>query len=493
MILDGIINNISDSGGLSGAIKVIGVIILVSPIIMIWVKQGNKMPFPYTGIREIKRWSTIIFVPFFLLILFIVGISISPIVDQIQSNDWVKTDATVDFAEERQDTCSNTEEGSCLITYWTHVEYIYEFDENTYSGNRHTFLSEMNSGHADEYPTGMIFSVFVDPHEPNESLMIKGWSGVWIEVLAVLLIFVLLVILFSASTIMFKIGYLLQSSANKQKAIDARTDWTLYKQLMESFQKRPRIRNTMLSFSFLAFNRAPRIWIIVGPTIFLILIISDMGGILSDLCCALACLILPLFALFTARSFEKTLPEHSHKRYKLVYDAAKPHPGAPSGQAQGGWDSDPEAMELQAMARSAWIKKYSDSLDMDEALAISQALDAQAQKFEGGSRTFSVLIDGTIEKEFEARSTTELLEFLSSFGGDSELIYLEDTKEKGRQLEFSFLGDKGGDDHVSVRELLGEELIREEIVNVERNYGEIIDFVEETLRNCGTDDEDWWN
>ena len=211
-----------------------------------------------------------------------------------------------------------------------------------------------------------------------------------------------------------------------------------------------------------------------------------IGDFLYNLLCASTCLLLPLLALFTARSFEKTLPEHSHKRYKLVYDAT-------AGQGQGGWDSSPEAMELQAMARSAWIKKNFDSLDMDEALAISQALDAQAQKFEGGSRSFSVLIDGTKEKEFEARSTTELLEIMASFGGDSELIYLEDTKEKGRQLEFSFLGDKGGDDHVSVRELLGEELIREEIVNVEKNYGGIIDFVEETLRNCGTDDEYWWN
>ena len=261
----------------------------------------------------------------------------------------------------------------------------------------------------------------------------------------------------------------------------------------------------MLMFSSLAFNRAPRIWAIVGSTIFLIFTMvvfgpyrlfsfngswgSDQLAILYFLC-ASTCVLLPLLALFTARSFEKTLPEHSHKRYKLVYDATKV---GPSGQVQGGWDSGPEAMELQAMARSAWIKKNFDSMDMDEALAISQALDAQAQKFEGGSRSFSVLIDGTKEKEFEARSTTELLEIISSFGGDSELIYLEDTKEKGRQLEFSFLGDKGGDDHVSVRELLGEELIREEIVNVERNPGEIMDFVEETLRNCGTDEEDWWN
>ena len=308
MILDGITNNILDSGWLSGALKVIGVIILVSPIIMIWVKQGNKMPFPYTGIREIKRWSTIIFVPCFLLILFIVGISISLIEDQIQSNDWVKTDATVDFAEERQDTCSNTSEGECLISYWTHVEYIYEFDENTYSGNRYTFLSEMNSGHADEYPTGMIFSVFVDPHEPNESLMIKGWSGVWIEVLAVLLIFVLLVILFSASTIMFKIGYLLQSSANKQKAIDARTDWTFFPESS---------RNSMLSFSVLAFNRAPRILVIVGSTIFLILIITGMWIVITVI------LLFLLLSLGVWRSFTSGVLREMIDFSKLAGDIKK--------------------------------------------------------------------------------------------------------------------------------------------------------------------------
>ena len=216
-----------------------------------------------------------------------------------------------------------------------------------------------------------------------------------------------------------------------------------------------------------------------------------LGSILYNLLCASTCLLLPLLALLTARSFEKTLPEHSHKRYKLVYDAAKPHPTAPSGQAQGGWDSDPEAMELQAMARSAWIKKNFDSLDMDEALISSQMSDALNKKFESGARTFSALIDGTKEMEFEARSTAELLEIIFNSGsGDESVLYLEDTKEKGRQLEFSFLGDKGGGDHLSVRELLGDELIREEIVNVERNPDELMDIVEKAIRNCGTEEKE---
>ena len=253
----------------------------------------------------------------------------------------------------------------------------------------------------------------------------------------------------------------------------------------------------MLTFSVLAFNRAPRIWVIVGSTIFLIFTMMVFGtyrrfsltwgdgavGLLYFLC-ASTCVLLPLLALFTARSFEKTLPEHSHKRYKLVYDAA-------AGGGQGGWDSAPEAMELQAMARSAWIKKNFDSMDMDEALTVSAWLDSRGKKLEGGARTFSVLIDGSTEKEFQASSVGQLLENIPD--SDEFILFLEDTKEKGRQLQFSFLGDKGGDDHLSIKELLGDELIREEIVNVERNPGEIIDFVEETLRNCGTDDDDWWN
>ncbi len=252
--------------------------------------------------------------------------------------------------------------------------------------------------------------------------------------------------------------------------------------------------NLMLHFSFLAFNRAPRIWVIVGSAIFLIftMMVNENDGFLdpnsplpmANLLCALTCLLFPLLALFTARSFEKTLPEHSHKRYKLVYDAT-------AGGGQGGWDSAPEAMELQAMARSAWIKKNSDSLDMDEALVVSEWLDSRGKKFEGGTRTFSVLIDGSTEKEFQASSVGQLLENMPD--SDEFVLFLEDTKEKGRQLEFSFLGDKGGDDHLSVRELLEDELIREKIVNVERNPSEIMDIVKETLRNCGTDEEDWWS
>ena len=483
MILDGITNYILDNEWLAvPVIIVFSIIFLVLPIIIIWMKISKKTS-PYIGIREIKRWSTIIFVPFFLFILLIVGLSISPIVDQIQSNDWVKTDATVDFAEEREETSCDAE-GNCSTTYWTHVEYIYEFDENTYSGNRYTFLSVMNSGHADEYPTGMIFSIFVDPDEPNESLMIKGWSGVLIEVLLVLSIFVLLAILFIESIIMFKISYLLQSSTNKQKAIDARTNWTLYNHFKEWFESVPSIHDMMLNISFLAFNRAPRIWVIVGPTIFLIFTIVNVAYIsdsLLNLLCAFTCLILPLSALFTASSFEKTLPEHSHKRYKLVYDAA-------AGDGQGGWNSDPEAMELQAMARSVWIKKNSNSLNMDEALLTSAILDSQVQ-LDGGSRILNVRLDGQ-DGTIEVRNMNDILDNLGEID-EIAIIYLEDSKKMGRYLEFR--GDDSGDDwYFHIREFLGEELILQKSINVDQNPSAMIEIISNSIKSLETEDGEWW-
>jgi hypothetical protein len=484
MVLDDITNFMWDNEWIAIPIFILSVIILLVLPISFIVMKMMKIPspiIPYVGIREIKRWFSVTFVMIFLVVLVIVASSIFPIVDQIQSNDWVKTDATVDFAEEREETSCDIE-GNCTTTYWTHVEYIYEFNENTYSGNRYTFIqSKMGSGHAYEYPTGMIFSVFVDPQEPNESLMIKGWSGVWIEVLDAISIFAIGFILLSIFIVVLKITYLFQSSINKQKAIDTRTKWTLFGQFKEI---PPKIRNMMLHISFLAFNRAPRIWVIVGPTMFLIFTIVNVAYIsdsLLNLLCAFTCLILPLFALFTAISFEKTLPEHSHKRYKLVYDAA-------AGDGQGGWNSDPEAMELQSMARSVWIKKNSDSLDMDEALMTSAVLDAQT-KLEGGSRILNVRFDGQ-DGTIEVRTMNDILENIGEID-EIAILYLEDSKKMGRHLEFR--SDDSGDDwYFHIREFLGEELILQESINMDHNHLAMIEIISNALKSLETEDDEWW-
>ena len=426
--------------------------------------------------------------------IIIVGSEVGTIIQQLGTSDWEEIPATVSISEIREyETCG---EDGCNSNDYPYIRYSYFVDGESYS-NDDIVLFDLDEGDfgfsislVDQHPKGSEVTAYYNPENPDQAVLMKGFSGVYplIVFLGEIIIWVYVAVV--TFLIVWKILFHIQPAGNRKKAeqkyaddFDDEVDETRH--------------NMMLMFSFLAFNRAPRIWVIVGSTILLIFTMMVFGpyrrfdfadsnfpvAILYFLC-ASTCVLLPLLALFTARSFEKTLPEHSHKRYKLVYDAA-------AGGGQGGWDSGPEAMELQAMARSAWIKKNFDSMDMDEALTVSAWMDSRGKKLEGGARTFSVLIDGSTEKEFQASSVGQLLENMPD--SDEFILFLEDTKEKGRQLQFSFLGDKGGDDHLSIKELLGDELIREEIVNVERNPGEIIDFVEETLRNCGTDEEDWWN
>ena len=193
---------------------------------LIWMGEGRaiikflKDPpiIPYIGFKQVKLWTIGVLVPILIVIFVIFLFSLSSIIDQIGTKDWVETKATVDFAEEREETTCDAE-GNCTTDYWTHVEYIYEYENVTYSGSRYTFLSKMNSGLSEDFPSGKEIDIFVDDKNPHESLMIKGWDGVWIEVFVVLwFISVILVILFTFLSL-WKIGFHLQSSEKKQEAL----------------------------------------------------------------------------------------------------------------------------------------------------------------------------------------------------------------------------------------------------------------------------------
>lgn len=193
---------------------------------LIWMGEGRaiikilKDPpiIPYIGFKQVKLWTIGVLVPILIVIFVIFLFSLSSIIEQIGTTDWVETKATVDFAEEREETTCDAE-GNCTTDYWTHVEYIYEYENVTYSGSRYTFLSKMNSGLSEDFPSGKEIDIFVDDKNPHESLMIKGWDGVWIEVFVALqFISVILVILFTFLSL-WKIGFHLQSSEKKQEAL----------------------------------------------------------------------------------------------------------------------------------------------------------------------------------------------------------------------------------------------------------------------------------
>lgn len=197
----------------------------------------------------------------------------------------------------------------------------------------------------------------------------------------------------------------------------------------------------------------------------------------------LFCNGIPIFLFVTARRFESFVPKERRKRYKL------------QRVSNNSWIAPIEATELQAEARSAWLKKKQGSFtekEFEELSRLSGALDSTNDQTPIERSSYTLLLDGKKEMEIKVSSQGDLLNKISNIDSDSFVMYLEDSKSKGRQLEFNFLGDRGGDDYLQIRELIADEEIRSEEINVEKNFERIFSFIKEALDNANND-EDWWD
>lgn len=174
---------------------------------------------PYIGIREVKLWISGVFIPFFIIIIIIIIISFFSIIDQIQTDDWEDADAIVVFAEDRQETTCDAE-GNCTTDYWTYVLYTYDFENTQYYGDVYTYLSDLPSGLEEDYPSGMELIVYVDPDNPENSLMVKGWDGIWLELEVILSAISAIMGILCVFFLSWKILFQLQSAENKKIAIE---------------------------------------------------------------------------------------------------------------------------------------------------------------------------------------------------------------------------------------------------------------------------------
>ena len=114
----------------------------------------------------------------------------------------------------------------------------------------------------------------------------------------------------------------------------------------------------------------------------------------------------------------------------------------------------------------------------------------QADAFEGESKTLAVQIDGKAGV-IEARTLMDILNQLSGIR-ESGILYLEDSGKMGRNLEFRY-SSVGGDDYIEIREFAGEELIREQSINIEKNPMEAMDFISDALKSATPDTDEWWS
>lgn len=204
------------------------------------------------------------------------------------------------------------------------------------------------------------------------------------------------------------------------------------------------------------------------------------GNWIGTICLSIFCLPIPLMLWITVLRFEKALPEHRGKRFKLSIN--KP-------SEDSFWNIPEEALQLQKQARNQYLKqnyeKFGDSFQ--EAMEMTEQLDAETEEISGELENFHIIADG-VEKEIKVKSVGELFRKIGTIFEDSGTLFLEDSKQDGRRLEFEFR-----DDDVIVRELNGEDLVLEETLGEEVVYGRILEILKNALAKTTEEDEEWWS
>ena len=204
------------------------------------------------------------------------------------------------------------------------------------------------------------------------------------------------------------------------------------------------------------------------------------GNWIGTICLSIFCLPIPLMLWITVLRFERTLPEHRGKRFKLSIN--KP-------SEDSFWNIPEEALQLQKQARNQYLKqnyeKFGDSFQ--EAMEMTEQLDAETEEISGELENFHIIADG-VEKEIKVKSVGELFRKIGYIFEDSGTLFLEDSKQDGRRLDFEFR-----DEDFIVRELNGEDLVLEETLGEEGGYGRVLEILKNALAKTTEEDEEWWS
>jgi hypothetical protein len=138
-------------------------------------------------------------------------------------------------------------------------------------------------------------------------------------------------------------------------------------------------------------------------------------------------------------------------------------------------------------------KQYEDDID-DEREEREQRLKLRiarkTESFQGQSKTLSVQIDGE-KGVIEVRTVMDIFESQLFDFRSVGILYLDNSHKMGRNLEFRYTSDEG--DELEIREFLGEELIREQLINMDIDPTDAIDFISDALKSATPDTDEWWN
>ena len=130
-------------------------------------------------------WMLVFYAGTFLLII-VLGFVLYDAVDDaradLDARDWTPVSGTIiaSGVDSYREPDGNT-------TYCLRIEYEYDYENETYSGDMisHSLHSSTydaaqcssNRPNADDYHPGESITVYVDPNDPNRAVLLTGWSA----------------------------------------------------------------------------------------------------------------------------------------------------------------------------------------------------------------------------------------------------------------------------------------------------------------------------
>ena len=201
---------------------------------------------PKVGKRKVKE---ILGATSILIIL--VGIMIFPWTDayhQIGTYDWEEVPATVSISEVREIYRDCGDENSGIQDASPYIAYTYEVKGMSYSNDDIVLEKDwtvcgsfgFSTSLVDEYPYGSQTTAYYNSEDPNQAVLMKGFSGVLPLIVFLLGIFIWVYVAVVTFLIVWKILFHIQPAGNRKKAEQKYAD--------DEGDETP--HNMMLMFSF---------------------------------------------------------------------------------------------------------------------------------------------------------------------------------------------------------------------------------------------------
>ena len=212
------------------------------------------------------------------------------------------------------------------------------------------------------------------------------------------------------------------------------------------------------------------------------LLVHTGDGLFALSC--LTCNVIPVLILISSRRFEWAIPKERRKRYKLEYMGGRE------------WNTPIEAKELQAEATRIRLKAMSSDLSdeqFEELTAYSEFMDAESRALDTARDKYVVLLENGQEIQINGRTEGELLQSIGNIEDDSFTVLLSDERQGGKMLRVEHMSQGDHQELVVLRLLNGDELIKEETLDVDKDVALIFSFIRESIRSSKEEGAEWWS